>query len=231
MLSSANFGSCRYWRLCTLSLSTPLLFCVGYKASSQWTVRSTATTAATSPESAVTPDWVLTSRISIHLQGALKNISRYSSSAADDIMTAIRELCENSCTEVLFAQHSTTDKYTHIEHRRVDLLSALLQGYSSHPKKPSGRLTNEVPWKVAVTAGLTDMFRLINMKPSHKSLSNTVTEVDSNGNSADGVSCRDLGCHNLESRDFNEDFVHLVLEQSLLLYSATGIQTSPTGDE
>lgn len=84
---------------------------------------------------------------------------------------------------------------------------------------------------MAVTAGLTDMFRLINMKPSHKSLSNTVTEVDSNGNSADGVSCRDLGCHNLESRDFNEDFVHLVLEQSLLLYSATGIQTSPTGDE
>ena len=146
----------------------------------------------------------------------MRNISKYSSSAADDIITAIKELCENDCKEVLFSTpHSTAD--THIEHTGVDLLFALLQGYSSHPKKPSGRLTNEVPWKVAVSGAMTDMFRLISKKP--------VSGVDSNEDSAD------LGCSGLESEGFNEDLVHLVLEQLMLLYKATGIQTSTTGRE
>jgi hypothetical protein len=171
---------------------------------------------------------VLTSRISSHLRGALRNISRYSSSAADDIITAIRELCETDCTEVIFTSPHTSPHSTdaHIEHtgadRGVDLLSALLHGYSSHPKKPSGRVTNEVPWKVAVSTALTDMFRLINKKP--------ITE-GSNDVSADHNSSVDLGCNNVESEGFSEDLVYLVIEQLVLLYNATGVQTSLTGSE
>ena len=97
----------------------------------------------------------------IHLQNALQNISPFSRSAADDIITAIRDLAEHDCRELLPCNDYASDQCREVS-PSVGLLPALLLSYSSHPKlKASSRRFNErVSWKVAVTSAIEDIFKL-----------------------------------------------------------------------
>ena len=158
-MSSSLFHSthlilhCRYWSLCTSSLSTPLLFSAGYRASLLQT-----TTSITERHDI---QHQLSRRIITHLQNALQNVSRFSRSAADDIITAIRELAEHDCRELLPCNDYASDQCREIS-PSVGLLPALLLSYSSHPKlKATSRRFNEsVSWKVAVTSAIEDIFKL-----------------------------------------------------------------------
>jgi hypothetical protein len=191
--------------MCTSSLSTPLLFSAGYRAS------KTQTT--TSSSNRLEIQYRLSSRIIIHLQSALQNISRFTRSAADDIITTIKDLANQNCLELLPCITTASDQCG----ERISshgLLSALLLSYSSHPKfKPTTLRTNErASWKVAVTSVIEDIFHLASLTISTKQ----------------GIENSDFNAYIGSAHAFTESFVQCAVSDLLVLYRVMDIKLDST---
>ena len=161
---SPTFFFFRFWSLCTKSLSTPLLLSSGYR-SLQKNLPKKADDAALQSE--IESDF-LKNKIIGHIYSALKNVMRYSPTAMEDVITAIRDLCDAKCIELLPVLHEDENDDIKDDREKIsgvpDFPSILLKAYVSHPKSPPGRIVDQIPWKVSAITALTDIFRL---SPSH----------------------------------------------------------------
>ena len=249
----------RFWSLCTQSLSTPLLLSSGYRASQRRTldldssgdgtvcVNSSASIVSTNHDAHHQSDrkpldddhQVLTSKIVGHVRSALKNVSKYSPSAMDDVTTAIRELCEAKCVELLPSSQSSPTEYSS-GNTSGDFLDELLRAYSSHPKVPPGRIVDKTMWKASAASAMTDVFRLA-PRPSCSSRSSSkfaALEVASDINNQEsnienieialkGITLEDR--QNKQNFEFTDLFIRTVCDDLLHLYRAIGTITDPGG--
>ena len=172
----------RYWNLCTQTLSTPLLLSAGYK-SVQNEIRKvnvivhndgTKNNEIISRENDnhdenKIKNELLTSRIIGHIYSALKNVVNYTSTAMEDVITTIKDLCDAKCIELLpiFLRLKKPKMINESEkqkrgktHGVSDFPNVLLKAYKSHPRSPLGRIVDQIPWKVSAITALTDVFRL-----------------------------------------------------------------------
>jgi hypothetical protein len=191
--------------MCTSSLSTPLLFSAGYRAS------KTQTTTSSSDKLEI--QHKLSSRIITHLQSALQNISRFTRSAADDIITTIKELTDQNCLELLPCIITASDQCGE-RLPSVGLLPALLLSYRSHPKFKSTTLrTNEkATWKVAVISVIEDIFHLAKLTISSKQIIETC----------------DFDAYIGSAHTFTESFVQCAVSDVLVLYRVMDIKLDST---
>jgi hypothetical protein len=184
-----------------------------------------------------------------HLQLALRNVHKYSVPAADDVITAVRELCDQQCVELLpHHRHGSGSCSAGESMGPEGVLTALLLAYASHPKTSPGRVVDKVPWKVSVVTVMNDIFRLgqtallsIAMpcavkdsdgisacSGSSSSSSEVVTPLDHDhlaNVEADAATDAD----NDVAARFTEAFVKLSVTELLSLYQVMGGKTAPSG--
>jgi hypothetical protein len=89
-----------YWSLCITTMQTPLLCASGYKALS-----NTATNINTNTIN----NTVIINKMLSYLSSALSNTSKYSVNTASDILTAMHDLCQKNCIEMLYHDHLVLD--------------------------------------------------------------------------------------------------------------------------
>ena len=161
----------RFWTLTTgpRSLATPLLMGVGYRAILACTV---PTGVVSEVEETSSSSERLRMRMVMHLANALRDVSKYSLAAAEDIITAVRDLCEASRQ----GPHRLWWQRANVEAEEVDIPLLLLQAYLLRPKipasvssqngKPGYRASSSsddpqaVQWKATVLAALRDTLTL-----------------------------------------------------------------------
>ena len=201
--------------MCTLSLSTPLLFSAGYRAS-------------TLHKSDAAAHERLADRIVSHLQLALKNVNKYSVSAADDVITAIRELCDQQCAELL--PHVTHTSDSDGESLGSDgVLAALLLAYSSHPKSAPGRTVDRAPWKVSVVTVMTDIYRLAHSTYNSSSSTSSGSGSGSSGGSSEAAALVDEDQTAEAAARFTEAFVEISVTDFLSIHRVMGGKPAPSG--
>jgi hypothetical protein len=130
----------------------------------------------------------------------------------DDVITAIRELCEAKCVELLPSINTTEN----------DFVSELLNAYESHPKVPTGRVVDKTVWKVSAATGLTEVFRL-SPRDSYTTHSSTV-HVDSIIETVE-----DDGESDPSVIAFSALFLGIICDDLMLLYQALGTMSDPEG--
>jgi hypothetical protein len=184
-----------------------------------------------------------------HLQLALMSVHRYSVPAADDVITAVRELCDQQCVELLPHHRHGSGSCSDGESMGPEgVLTALLLAYASHPKTSPGRVVDRVPWKVSVVTVMNDIFRLgqtallSNVLPcvvkdsdgiaassgSSSSSSNAVTPTY-HDHLADVDADAATDADNDVAARFTEGFVKLSVTELLSLYQVMGGKTAPSG--
>ena len=197
---SPTFFFFRFWSLCTKSLSTPLLLSSGYR-SLRSNLPKNADETALQSKIEIVSDY-LKNKIIGHIYSALKNVMKYSPTAMEDVITAIRDLCNAKCIELLPILHDDEKENIKDDRGKIsgipDFPSILLRAYVSHPKSPPGRIVDQIPWKVSAITALTDIFHLSSSHdPSTNNLavsySEAVIKIDSesgngseNGNGGGG---------------------------------------------
>ena len=181
----------------------------------------------------------LADKIVSHLQLALRSVNKYSVSAADDVITAIRELCEQQCAELLpHHRHGSDSDGESLGSEGV--LPALLLAYASHPKTAPGRVVDRVPWKVSVVTVMNDIFRLGNTALLSDAMPSAVVDFDANSASSSSEAVTHIS-HHLADADadtdadadadarFSEAFVKSSVTDLLSLYQVMGGKTAPSG--
>lgn len=173
----------------------------------------------------------LADKVVSHLQLALRSVNKYSVSAADDVITAIRELCEQQCAELL--PHHRHGSDSDGESRGSEgVLPALLLAYASHPKTAPGRVVDRVPWKVSVVTVMNDIFRLGNTALLSDAMPSAVVDFDANSASSSSEAVTHIS-HHLADADadarFSEAFVKSSVTDLLSLYQVMGGKTAPSG--
>ena len=82
----------------------------------------------------------------------------------EDVITAIKDLCDAKCIELLPVIHEDEKDNRGIDGVKTlgieDFPHTLLRSYVSHPKSPPGRIVDQIPWKVSAITALADIFRL-----------------------------------------------------------------------
>ena len=189
---SPTFFFFRFWSLCTKSLSTPLLLSSGYR-SLRSNLPKNADETALQSKIEIVSDY-LKNKIIGHIYSALKNVMRYSPTAMEDVITAIRDLCDAKCIELLPVLHEDENDAIKDDRGKIsgvpDFPSILLKAYVSHPKSPPGRIVDQIPWKVSAITALTDIFRLSSSHdPSTNNLavsSEAVIKIESESGNGSG---------------------------------------------
>lgn len=175
----------------------------------------------------------LADKVVSHLQLALRSVNKYSVSAADDVITAIRELCEQQCAELLpHHRHGSDSDGESLGSEGV--LPALLLAYASHPKTAPGRVVDRVPWKVSVVTVMNDIFRLGNTALLSDAMPSAVVDFDANSASSNSSSEAVTHIsHHLADADaaarFSEAFIKSSVTDLLSLYQVMGGKTAPSG--
>lgn len=145
-----------------------------------------------------------------HLQSALYNVSKYSSLAMEDILTAIKELCEVDCRELL-PYTSVRPSADSIEATpQLDIPLALLRAYNSHPKT-SGKTADCSVWKSAVINTVKEILHL------HCTMTTEASSTSSRHKEINKKKCLPFTTH------FSDLFVLSVMEDMFVLYIAMGI--------
>ena len=165
----------RFWTLTTgpRSLATPLLMGVGYRAILACT-KSIDVVVVSEEKDVISSSERLRMRMVIHLANALRDVSKYSLAAADDIITAVRDLCEASQR----GPHQLWWQKVSVNEGGVeeDIPLLLLQAYVLRPKLPSSVSSQNgkpgyravsssddaqaVQWKASVLSALRDTLKL-----------------------------------------------------------------------
>jgi hypothetical protein len=171
-----------------------------------------------------------------HLQLALRSVHKYSLSAADDVITAIKELCDQQCIELLPHHRRGSDSTSDGESLGPEgVLPALLLAYASHPKAAPGRVVDKVPWKVSVVTVMNDIFRIGHTALGSNPMPRAVKDYDGIAASSSSEAVTALDHDHLADADvevaarFTEAFVKCSVTELLSVYQVMGGQTAPSG--